>query len=470
VNAGARAFPEAARAALGNAPLQAALTNLKHGFQVKRAHAFAELPDAAALRDAGAAIREHAMSRLSDLLMQFETQVLNAGGQVHWARDAGEAKAIVGKLLKERGARTVTKGKSMVAEEIELNAYLEGLGITPVETDLGEYIIQLRKELPSHIVAPAFHLRRVDVEQSFRAAHADLDARRELNERSALVAEARGIMRRHFHAADAGITGANFLVAETGTAIIVTNEGNGDLTRLLPRMHVVLAGIEKVVPSLAEASVLLRLLTRSATGQPITSYVTFASGPKRDGDADGPEEFHVVLLDNGRSAILNSPIKEVLNCIRCGACLNHCPVYGAIGGHAYGTVYPGPIGAALDPALLGLEETKHLPNASSFCGRCEEVCPVKIPLTRIMRHWRNESYARGLERKEFEAGLRLWAALARRPRLYAALTPLGKVAMRLWEKRGRIRRLPVLKGWFKVRDLAAPARKSFQQQWRGARK
>jgi L-lactate dehydrogenase complex protein LldF len=465
MSTGAQTFPEAARKALKNAPLQAALTNLKQGFQVKRAHAFEALLDPEGLREAGRAIRTHAMSRLAELLERFEAEVMLSGGRVHWARDPAEARSIIAGLLKARGAKTVTKGKSMVAEEIALNPHLESLGITPVETDLGEYIIQLRKEPPSHIVAPAFHLRKEDVARSFRAAHCDLDAMRPLEERSALVREARAVMRRHFHSADAGITGANFLVAETGSAIVVTNEGNGDLTRLLPRMHIVVAGIEKIVPSLADAAVLLRLLTRSATGQEITSYVTFASGPRREGDADGPEEFHVVLLDNGRSALLGSPIAEVLNCIRCGACLNHCPIYGAIGGHAYGTVYPGPIGAALNPAMLGLPAVKHLPSASSFCGRCEEVCPVKIPLTRIMRHWRKEGFARGLDARGFASGLKLWAFTARHPILYRGAMAAGRSFLRMRARAGKIARLPFLSGWFATRDLAAPARRSFQQQW-----
>jgi L-lactate dehydrogenase complex protein LldF len=440
---------------------------LKEGFQVKRAHAIAGLADFESLREAARAIRANALSRLDELLVQFEARVEANGGHVHWARDAGEARKIITDILRERSARTVTKGKSMVSEEIELNAHLEASGITPIETDLGEYIIQLRKERPSHIVAPAFHLHRSQVEQNFRTSHSHLDANRALDSRPALVAEARAIMRGHFEAADAGITGANFLVAETGTAIIVTNEGNGDLTRLLPKTHIVVTAIEKVVPSLADASILLRLLTRSATGQDITSYVSLMSGPKRPGDADGPGHFHVVLVDNGRSALLNSPAREVLQCIRCGACLNHCPVYGVVGGHAYGAVYPGPLGAALDPGLEGIASTYDLPNASSFCGRCEAVCPVKIPLTRIMRYWRNEAFAHGLPSGWFNFGLSWWGAFARRPRLYRLATRVAAGVLRLASHRnGRLSSFPILKGWFVARDLPRPARKSFQAQWR----
>jgi L-lactate dehydrogenase complex protein LldF len=468
VTTDARDFPRQARAALHDARLQGALAHLKEGFQLKRAAAFAGFPiPFEVLREQGRAIRDSALSQLDTLLVQFESQVKTAGGHVHWARDAAEARDIVTRILKESGAKTVTKGKSMVTEEIELNAHLGAHGITPVETDLGEYIIQLRDERPSHIVAPAFHLRRSDVEESFREAHQTLPPARNLDGRPALVGEARAVLRRHFEAADAGITGANFLVAETGTAIIVTNEGNGDLTRLLPRTHIVVTGIEKIVPRLADASILLRLLTRSATGQEITSYVSFMSGPKRKEDADGPENFHVVLLDNGRSALLGSPAREVLQCIRCGACMNHCPVYGAVGGHAYGATYPGPLGAALDPGLDGLAKTYDLPNASSFCGRCETVCPVKIPLTRIMRHWRNEAFARGIPSSGFGIGLKLWGWVARHPRLYGMGTAIAARIMRVIAgKHARLRSLPILTGWFVARDLPTPAATSFQSQWR----
>jgi L-lactate dehydrogenase complex protein LldF len=285
------------------------------------------------------------------------------------------------------------------------------------------------------------------------------------------VAEARAVLRARFLAADAGITGANFLVAETGSAIIVTNEGNGDLTRLMPRTHIVLTSIEKVVPTLNDAALLLRLLTRSATGQEISAYVTLANGPKRTGDADGPESFHVVLLDNGRSALLGSPARDVLRCIRCGACLNHCPVYGAIGGHAYGAVYAGPIGAALDPALLGVETAHHLPNASSFCGRCDSVCPVKIPLTRIMRHWRDVEFTSGIASPAVIYGLKLWSALARRPALYNRATAVAARLLRLFAGgKTRIASLPVFRGWFAMRDLPVPPREGFQARWqRGER-
>lgn len=465
-------FPEEAAAALKNPRLQTSLAHLKEGFQFRRTAAVAASPlPFEPLREQGRAIRESALAQLPELLIQFEAKVLAAGGHVHWAKDAAAARDIVTQILKAKNARTVTKGKSMATEEIELNDHLAANGIQPVETDLGEYIIQLRHERPSHIVAPAFHLKRDDVEKSFRGEHKWLPQNRALDDRPRLVSEARAVLRTRFESADAGITGANFLIAETGSAVIVTNEGNGDLTRLLPRTHIVVAGIEKVVPRLSDMSILLRLLTRSATGQDITSYVSIMSGPKRAADADGPEAFHVVLLDNGRSAILNSPAAEVLQCIRCGACLNHCPVYGTVGGHAYGATYPGPLGAALDPGLDGLEKSYHLPNASSFCGRCDSVCPVKIPLTRIMRYWRNLAFEKGVPSSGLSRGLKLWAAAARFPALYRFGAAIAARLLRASAGASpRLKSAPIMHGWFAKRDLPKPAARSFQAQWRKRKK
>ncbi len=267
----------------------------------------------------------------------------------------------------------------MISEELGINDHLERHGITPVETDLGEYIIQLRHEVPSHIIAPAFHLNKEDWETTFRKSHTDLPPDRVFAERRDILTEARAKLRQRFLAADVGITGANFLIAETGSSVIVTNEGNGDLTQTLPRVHIVLASIEKCVPTLEDCMSLLRVLARSATGQDFSVYTTFSTGARRPGDLDGPDEYHVVLVDNGRSAMLGTDFQEMLRCIRCAACMNHCPVYGAVGGHAYGWVYPGPMGAVLTPSLIGIDQAGHLPNASTFCGKCESVCPVKHP-------------------------------------------------------------------------------------------
>jgi L-lactate dehydrogenase complex protein LldF len=368
-------------------------------------------------------------------------------------------------ILREAKARKVIKGKSMVSEEIGLNPFLEANGIVPVETDLGEYIVQLRREPPSHIIAPAFHLNKEDVADTFRAAHTHFDPRRSLTERTELVSEARRVLRARFETADAGITGANFLTAQEGAALLVTNEGNGDLSRLLPKTHIVITGIEKVVADLDDAAVLLRLLTRSATGQDISSYVTIMRGPRRADETDGPENFHVVLVDNGRSKLIGTEAEDTLRCIRCAACLNHCPVYAAVGGHAYGTTYTGPIGAALDPGLMGIAAAHHLPNASTFCGRCAEVCPVKIPLPKIMRYWRAREYASGLAPKANVMGLSLWAFAARRPKLYRALASMAACVLHNIARDGRVRSLPLLRGWFAVRDFPAPQGKTFAQMW-----
>jgi L-lactate dehydrogenase complex protein LldF len=467
----AHAFPENARAALADARLRKALGTMKSGFQGNRAAAIARMPEWEELREEGRRIKDHVLAHLDVYLERFEARVVANGGHVHWARTAAEAREAVLAICRQAGARSVTKGKSMVTEEIGLTPFLEQHGLQTVETDLGEYIIQLRREPPSHIIAPAVHLTRDQVAESFRRAHGGLDPGRPLEEARDLTDEARAVLRRKFLEADVGITGANFLVAETGSTVIVTNEGNGDLTQSLPRVHVVVASLEKVVPTLEDVSTILRLLARSATGQEFTSYTTFSTGPRRPGDPDGPEEFHVVLVDNGRSALLGTESQEVLRCIRCSACINHCPIYAAVGGHAYGWIVPGPIGAALTPGLLGLEEARHLPNASTFCGRCEAVCPMKIPLPKIMRHWREKEHAAALSPTSYRYGLGAWAWLARRPSLYRTGAALAaRLLGRLGRDRGRLVRLPFADGWTDWRDLPAPEGKTFFQLYAEGRR
>jgi L-lactate dehydrogenase complex protein LldF len=466
MNQDPRQFPQAAHEALGDASLQQALGRIKTHFQLGRAYGASVYPDFEGLREQGRAIRDFALSRLDTLLETFEARVTAKGGHVHWACDAKEAREIVLGILSAAGAKTVTKGKSMVTEEIALNPFLEANGFQPIETDLGEYIIQLRHEPPSHIIAPAFHLNKEEVAETFRTAHTTLDPARNLDERIALVAEARQVLRADFEKADAGITGANFLSAEEGAAIIVTNEGNGDLTRLLPRTHIVVTGIEKIVPDMNDVAVLLRLLTRSATGQAITSYVSVMSGPRGAQETDGPENFHVVLVDNGRSRLIGTEAEEVLRCIRCSACINHCPIYIAVGGHAYGATYPGPIGAALNPGLIGMAEAHHHPNASTFCGRCAEVCPVKIPLPKIMRYWRAREYAAGLAPRTATFGLSAWAYMAKRPALYRkAAAAAARMLRAMGGRRGNVKAIPALNGWFAVRDFPAPQGKTFHELW-----
>ncbi len=461
------AFPENVTRALLDERLQAALARTSAGFPKKRLEGVASLPEFELLRDQAEAIRAHVLDHLDWYLERFADQVEAQGGQVHWCADAEAARAAVLRICQEAGARTVTKGKSMIGEEIAINDHLAAHGITPIETDLGEYIIQLRGETPSHIVAPALHVSRGQVTEAFREHHAGRDRDRPLDTPHELLAEAREVLRERFLAADVGITGANMLVAETGTSLIVTNEGNGDLTQTLPGVHVVLASIEKVVPTLEDATTLLRVLARSITGQEQSVYTTFSTGPRRDADADGPAAYHVVLLDNGRSELLGTPARDILRCIRCGACLGHCPVYQQVGGHAYGWVYSGPMGAALTPGLLGLPEAWHLPQASTLCGRCEAVCPVRIPIPEVLRHWRAQSWDRGQPGGAARLALRAWAWLARRPRAYRLARGLASRLLR-WRARGAgsIGSLPGLGGWSATRDLPAPEGRPFLDQWR----
>ena len=461
------AFKKNAAAALADAGLQRALERTKPHFQDRRAAAVAALPEFDQLREIGREIKNHTLENLDFYLETWAGNVAKAGGEVHWCATAADAREAVLGICRKAGARIVTKGKSMISEEIGINDFLEANGITPVETDLGEYIIQLGHEPPSHIIAPAFHLNREDWEARFRAAHKDLPAERVFHERRDILTEARGELRQRFLAADVGITGANFLIAETGSSVIVTNEGNGDLTQTLPKVHIVLASIEKVLPTLEDASVLLRLLARSATGQDFSVYTTFSTGPRRPDDLDGPEEYHVVLLDNGRSAMLGTEFQDMLRCIRCAACMNHCPVYGAVGGHAYGWVYPGPMGAVLTPTLIGVNEAGQLPNASTFCGRCESVCPMKIPLPAMMRHWREREFERHLGPPFVRRNLALWALVARRPGLYRLATRAAAFALGLAGGRGgRFRRLPLASGWTAGRDLPAPEGETFFARYR----
>ncbi len=463
-------FKDNAHRALEDRDLQKALGHVRHTFIAKRAAAAAALPEFEALRDSARDIKDHTLKHLDLYIEAWEAKVTAAGGHVHFARDAEEARQAVLAICRRVGARTVTKGKSMISEEIGLNQAIEAAGLVPVETDLGEYIVQIRGEVPSHIIAPAVHLTRDQVEADFRRHHTHLDAARDISSHHGLQAEARGVLRERFLAADVGITGANFLIAETGTSIIVTNEGNGDLTQLLPRVHVVLASIEKLVPTLEDAGQLLRVLARSATGQEMSVYTTLSTGPRRADDPDGPDEYHVVLIDNGRSSMLGTSFEEMLRCIRCGACMNHCPVYHSVGGHAYGWIYPGPMGAVLTPALIGVDTAGHLPNASTFCGRCEDVCPVRIPLPKLMRHWREREFERHLQPAAVRSGLRLWGWFATRPRLYHCATGLAMRALHLaGGDRGRFASLPLAGGWTDHRDMPAPQGATFQSQWRSRR-
>ena len=461
------AFKANADKALANAPLQDALGRIRTGWQATRRRAAAALDEFEALRDRGVEIKNHSLEHLDVYLEAFEAKVQEAGGQVHWARDAAEARAVIARICKEAGVKKVTKSKSMVAEEIALNDYLEAEGFEAVETDLGEWILQVSGQAPSHLVGPAVHLTKAEIADIMQK---ELGGPR-LETAEDMVGAARRVLRQKYLEADVGVTGANFLVAETGTAITVTNEGNAELTHGLPRVHVVLATIEKVVPRMLDAFTMLRLLARSATGQEFSSYTTLISGPKRKGDLDGPEEFHVVLLDNGRTKMLGTAFQEMLRCIKCGACMNHCPVYLAAGGHSYGWVYPGPMGSVLTPQLIGIENAHPIPAATTSCGRCQEVCPVRIPLPKLMRLWREEAHRRGLTPPTARRGLSLWAFFAKRPALYRMASRIGIRALaRLGRKSGRFHRLPLAGGWTAGRDMPAPEGGTFMAAWRQGRK
>ncbi|MFT5485489.1 MAG: L-lactate dehydrogenase complex protein LldF [Paracoccaceae bacterium] len=459
-------FSKNAARAQADADLQSALAKLQRDTRLARPVITGRLPEFEDLRDRAVAIKDHTLAHLDHYLEAFEANVTDAGGHVHWCNDAGGARETILQICRNADAKIVGKGKSMVSEEIALNDHLIANGLEVVETDLGEYILQLREETPSHVVMPAIHLKKEQIADTFRDHHTTLDPDRPLDAPSDMTEEARTKLREKFLSADVGITGANMLIAETGSIVVVTNEGNGDLTQTLPRVHIVIAAIEKVVPRIEDALSILRILARSATGQEITCYTTFATGPKRPDDLDGPEEFHLILLDNGRTKLLEGEFRDVLRCIRCGACQSACPVYGAVGGHAYGGVYGGPIGAVLTPALDGIDKAWPLPEASSFCGNCEAVCPMRIPLPGLMRRWRDIAHTEKLNKAGARRGLALWAWTARRPTLYRFG---ARIALRLLKtlggRRGYLRHVPLAGGWTAARDLPAPEGGTFIDRW-----
>ncbi len=462
-------FKQNARAALLNETLQGALKKSRGGFVDKRQHAVDEFPQFEELKERAVVIKNHVLTNLDQYLDQFEAQVAAVGGQVHFASTPEQGVATIIDICKKSGAQRIAKGKSMIGEEMDLNEALENAGMEVIETDLGEYIIQLANEKPSHIIAPAIHKTRAEITELFHTHHQRYGLTEKVEEVATIVSEARTVLREHFVNADVGITGANFLLADSGASVLVTNEGNGDLTSTLPRVHIVTASIEKVIPSRNDLSVFLRLLARSATGQEISSYTSIYSGPAQSGDIDGPEEYHVVLLDNGRSQMLQGEFWEMLRCIRCGACMNHCPVYQSIGGHAYGWIYPGPMGSVWTPLLVGLQNAANLPNACTLNGRCESVCPVKIPLPKLLRKLRNQIFERGLVDRLTRSGLALWGLIACHPPLYRLFIGLGAWWLhRLGRRRGSIRRLPLAGGWTDARDFPAASGKGFVSSWRSS--
>ena len=433
-------------------------------------HASMDAIDGQKLRSQVRQMKEHVLSNWPDYLQQLETNLTRNGCTVHWAEGVEDAQAIVKDIALQNSAKLVVKAKSMATEEIHLNHAMEEAGLRVVETDLGEYIIQLADEPPSHIVAPVIHKRLEDIAEIFQDK-LDMPPTREPTKMTSL---ARARLRQEFFAAGIGISGCNFAIAETGTICIVTNEGNGRMVSSMPRVYVAVMGIEKLVPTVEDAFLQLQALCRSATGQQLTVYCSMTSGPRQDGDVDGPEQVHVVLLDNGRSRMLARGYGEALLCIRCGACLNACPVYQEIGGHAYGSTYNGPIGAVISPALApDIAQFKELPHATSLCGACREVCPVKIDLPRLLLDLRSDLVQQGDSPKTEAWGIKSYAGLMNSRPMYESLGKLASIGSNLYAgmSGGNIKFLPPpLNGWTAYRDFAPFARKSFREWWKERKK
>jgi L-lactate dehydrogenase complex protein LldF len=464
-------FLGAASQALADPPLQAALVRLTSTLLAGNRRGLAALPDSSQLRDHAKRIKEHTLAHLDQYLEQLEASVRRAGGQVHWAATAEDARRIVVEIARAAGCQRAVKSKSMTSEEVHLNPALEAPGLEVVETDFGEFVIQLAGERPSHLVAPAVHHTRESIARLL-STHTGATVP---DEPVALARTGRRLLREKFARADLGISGANFAVAETGTIVLISNEGNARLTTTCPRVHVALMGIEKVIPRLIDLPVFLKLLARAATGQTLSVYTTMITGPRREGDQDGPDEFHLVILDNGRSRVLATPFRESLQCIRCGACLNACPVYRRIGGHAYGGVYSGPIGSILTPLYDSVADNPYLPHASSLCGACQAACPVKINIPHMLiglRELQHQPAAgTGRARRRSVPWERLaywlWKEMLRRPWLYRLGLRLARWSLRPLARDGWLRKLPGPgAGWTTARDFPAPAKKSFRERWR----
>jgi L-lactate dehydrogenase complex protein LldF len=464
---GTEPFPVAARRALADTQLRRNLGQATTTIRAKRAAVVAELPDWEELREAGRAIKAATMQHLDRHLEELEARVTERGGTVHWARDANEANRVVTGLIQAAGATSAVKVKSLATDEIGLNDALAAAGISAYETDLAELIVQLGHDRPSHILVPAIHRNRAEIREIFLREMGDVDPA--LTDQPAALAEAARLhLRRMFLSARVGISGANFAVAETGTLCVFESEGNGRMCLTLPETLITVMGIEKVIPSWRDLAVFLQLLPRSSTGERMNPYTSMWTGVT---PGDGPQQFHLVLLDNGRTAALADETgREVLHCIRCSACLNVCPVYERTGGHAYGSVYPGPIGAVLSPQLTGVEDNASLPYASSLCGACYEACPVKIDIPRVLVHLRarHVEEARRTHRLPRAEAVTMAAAswVMADPRRYAAAQRAGRSG-RLLSRGGRIAALPPpLSAWTRARDLPAPPARTFREWWR----
>ncbi|OWW19161.1 LutB/LldF family L-lactate oxidation iron-sulfur protein [Noviherbaspirillum denitrificans] len=453
---------------LADKRLQANLKKLSTKWVAGRASAILELDDFEGTRDAAKERRMRAIENLDVWLETFEKKATERGATVLYAESAEDASRLVVEIAKKHGVKKVTKSKSMVSEEMALNKALEAAGVQPVETDLGEYILQINNnEAPSHIVAPVVHKDKDEISDLFARVH----NRPRLTDIPQMTREAREMLRPQFLSSDMGVTGGNFVIAETGSVAIVTNEGNeGMCTILPPKVHVVVTGIEKVLPTLEDFATVLRLLPRSATGQSITNYVSLLTGPKREADVEGPEHMYFVLVDAGRTNLVGTDFQEMLRCIRCGACMNHCPVYQKIGGHSYGWVYPGPMGSVLTPSYVGIENAIDLPQSSTLCGECHVVCPVKIPLPDLLRKLREKQVEQNLRPKAERLSLTLWAFVAKRPALYRLATKIGVRFMRMMAGNGKtISKLPLAGGWTDYREMPAPSGKTFRELYKQRR-
>jgi len=449
-------FHERAASAMADPVLRKSLATLP--FAERRASvvdAFGKEPFEA-VRAAGASIRDRVLDDLDAWIERFEREATRRGATVLFARDGAEAARLVLEICHRHGLKKAIKSKSMLSEEADLNRVLAAAGVQPVETDLGEYICQLADEPPSHIIAPAVHKTREQIGKLFAERH----GKPQLDQPELMTREAREVLRQHFLSADLGISGGNFLIAETGSLALVTNEGNGRMVTTLPKVHIAITGIEKVVPTLEDLSTLMRLLPRSATGQAISNYFSVVTGTGSvgpDGRREGPEQMYFILVDNGRTRLLNDAMRSMLRCIRCGACMNHCPVYQTVGGHAYGWVYPGPMGSVLTPVFQGLENALDLPQAATLCGACSAVCPVKIPLPELLRKLRAQQVERRLRPAREMAALRAWGWFARHPALYAWAARWGVRLLRLLgDADGMVKKLPLASGWTDGRYLPAP--------------
>ena len=458
-------FPAAAHKELANDQLRANLRNATHTIRDKRGRVVAELPDWEALRAAGSAIKAGVMARLPELLEQFEAAATGAGAQVHWARDATEACTVVADLVRQTGADEVVKVKTMATQEIALNEHLEAAGIRAVETDLAELIVQLADDTPSHILVPAIHYNRSEIRDIFRSRMPGAPQGL-TNEPRVLAEAARTYLRRKFLSATVAVSGANFAIAETGTLVVLESEGNGRMCLTLPQTLISVVGVEKLLPSFSDLEVFLQLLPRSSTGERMNPYTTMWTGVT---PGDGPQTVHIVLIDNGRSATLADPVgRQALHCIRCSACLNVCPVYERVGGHAYGSVYPGPIGAILSPQLTGVHANATLPYASSLCGACYEVCPVKINIPEVLIHLRQSATADKGRSGERSAMRAMAWVMGDRKRYARALrlARAGAAPMAAILRRRRVHRLPwPMSHWTDSRDAPLPAAQSFRDWW-----